>query len=121
MASYHAPRAGVVARPNACVAIHTLYALSADIDGQTRTECRHDNRGRHYSHIQRLRFVLNKLHRPAAMGRQVVAFARQLTIRPGEKQIVGNQRVQRLDISGELSIPKLRFCGNDLCAHVTVS
>jgi hypothetical protein len=97
----HAPNA-LLSRPHSGIAVSAANCCTVDLHNQARAKCDNRNLGTDAANAQLGWFVIPNSHNARSVCSKVLCLGTQLPVGAGEEKVLGNQPIERVDISREL-------------------
>jgi hypothetical protein len=102
------------ARPDPSVAVRPPYEASRDLHGESSTQRDDGDVGPDAPYAKLHGLMLAESDLPASVGGQVLRLGSELPVWSRKQKLVGDQRIERVDICRELRRAELRFERHDL-------
>jgi len=108
----HAPGA-LLTRPYSRIAVGPVNGCTIDLDNEARPKCDDCHLGTDAANAQLSWIVTGNSDNAGLVGRKVLRLSTQLPVGAGEEKVLGNEPVERLDISRELCPSQVGFESHD--------
>lgn len=114
MSADYSPDAIHLSRPHARVLVCATGERSHDVYSEPRAQAGHGDIRTDTTHTKFLRHMIAKANHARRVRFEILALCGESTVRTDEQQVFSDERIQRRDISGQLSFSEASLEVRDL-------